>query len=93
MPVGIRCVERASDIHDIDPETVQDFILRLRELLDHVIHTVVTGGDPEMPFQIAIRDGGNPGARRGAEIHGDAVGLLVSNRGKDSLSGGHDEWC
>ena len=79
LPVRIFGVERPANINGINSEAVQDEILRLGELLHHVINPRVSLLQTKMFLEIAVGDGGDAGTRRGSEIHRHLVRLTMSD--------------
>ena len=88
VPVLVPRVERPPDIHCIDPEAVEDELLRLSKLLHHVVDPGVALANPEVLFQVVVRDGRDPRARRRAQVHRHAVGFAMVDGGKHTLAGG-----
>lgn len=86
VPVLIARVEGSAHIQDIDAEPVEDAVLGLGQLLDHVIQPGMPGSDPQMPLQVPVTHGRNSGAGSGPQIDRHPVRLPVLNGRKDPFS-------
>ncbi len=86
LPVIVGGIEFAANIEDIDAEMVEQFHLRLCNLLDHIIDLVFQVAHAEMVDQALIGYHRNAAAGRCAEVDRDAVGLPVVDGSKNSFS-------
>ena len=89
MPVRVAVVEGAADVHGIDAQPVEQLVRGLRELLDDVVDPGPLVSQPQVPHEVGVRDRGDAGAGRGAQVHRQAVRLAVLDRGQDPLTGTH----
>ncbi len=60
VPVGICGIEHASDVHNVNAETLQRPVLGLRELLDDIVDSHPALPDAECLHQPRIGDRGDP---------------------------------
>ena len=89
MPVRVAVVEGATDVHGIDAQAVEQLVRGLRELLDDVVDPGALVAQAQVPHEVGVRDRGDAGAGRGAQVDRQTVRLAVLDRGQDPLTGAH----
>ena len=82
-------VEGAADVHGIDAQPVEQLVRGLRQLLDDVVDPGPLVAQAQVPHEVGVRDRGDAGAGRGAQVDRQAVRLAVLDRGQDPLTGAH----
>ena len=89
IPRRIFGVKSAADVQGIHAKAVEDEVLRLSELLHHIIDPDATLHLTEMSLEFSVGNGGNAGTGRGSKVHWDPVRLAVFDGSEDAFPRAH----
>ncbi len=89
VPIRVFRVKGPAEVQHVDAKVVEDLILGLGELLNHVIDAGIASSDAQVLLEVVVGNGRDAGAGRAAQIDRHAIRFLVPDAGQDSFPGCH----